>query len=102
MLTTVADEAAAERIAKALVDGRLAGCVTRLPGVVSTYRWEGRRQQDTEVLLLIKTTEAVYEALAEELESLHDYELPEVLAVPVDKGSPAYLSWLTAAVNGKN
>jgi len=101
VLTTVADEASAQRIAHAVVAARLAACVTQLPGVISTYRWEGQMQQNTEVLMLIKTTEGAYPALAEEIERLHDYELPELLAVPVDKGSPAYLSWLAAAVNTK-
>jgi len=102
VLTTVADEATAQRIAEAVVGDRLAACVTRLPGAISTYRWEEKMQQDTEVLMLIKTTEAAYPALAEEIERLHDYELPELLAVSVDRGSQAYLSWLAAAVNTKD
>jgi len=97
-MTTVADEASAQRIANAVVGERLAACVTQLPGVISTYRWEGQMQQEKEVLVLFKTTQAAYPALAEEIERLHDYELPELLAVPIDRGSPAYLSWLAAAV----
>ena len=98
VLTTVADEASARKLADGLVAARVAACVTCLGGAVSTYCWEGRKQRDTEVLMLIKTTAAAYPALAEEVERLHDYELPELLAVPVDRGSPAYLSWLGAAV----
>lgn len=100
-MTTVADEASAQRIADAVVGQRLAACVTQLPGVNSTYRWNDKMERDTEVLVLIKTTEGAYQALAEAIEELHDYELPELVAVPVDRGSPAYLSWLAAAVNTK-
>ncbi len=101
VLTTVADEASADRIAQAVVAARLAACVTRLPGVVSTYQWQDKMQQDTEILMLIKTTRGAYAALSEEVERLHDYELPELLAVPVDSGSDSYLGWLAAAVNTK-
>ena len=101
VLTTVADEASADRIAKAVVAAELAACVSQLPGVVSTYRWQGKMQQDTEILMLIKTTKAAYPALSEAIERLHDYELPELLAVDVDEGSDAYLDWLLSAVKSK-
>ena len=101
VLTTVADEASASRIAEAVVAAGLAACVTQLPGVVSTYRWQDKMQQDTEILMLIKTTKGAYAALSQEIERLHDYELPELLAVDVDEGSDSYLSWLASAVNTK-
>lgn len=91
---TCPDEACAERIATALVDERLAACVTRIAGVTSTYRWQGRTQHDREVLLLIKTTNERFDAVRERIMVLHPYELPEVIAVDVARGLPAYLDWV--------
>ena len=98
VLTTVADRQAADKLATALVAGSLAACVSQFPGVKSTYGWQGKLEQDEEVLLLIKTTQDAYPDLAREIERLHDYELPELLAVPVVRGSAGYLDWLTQAV----
>jgi len=95
---TCPDEAAAARIARALVDERLASCVNRLPGVRSTYRWQGAVHDDAEVLLLIKTTRGRLPALRERLPALHPYELPELIAVEVAGGLPAYLDWVAAGV----
>ena len=91
---TCPDDAAAETVAAALVSQRLAACVTRLPAAISTYRWKGAVQHDAEVLLLIKTTPARYPALEKKLAEVHPYELPEILAVPVTTGLPAYLTWI--------
>ena len=101
VLTTVADQAAADRLASALVNSALAACVSQVPGLKSSYRWQGKLEQEQEVLLLIKTTADAYPALAREIERLHDYELPELLAVPVDRGSAGYLDWLSGAVRSK-
>jgi len=67
-----------------------------LPGVVSTYRWQGAVQRDEEVLLLIKSTRERYAALRDRIVALHPYELPEVIAVDIALGLPAYLDWITA------
>jgi periplasmic divalent cation tolerance protein len=91
---TCPDEAAAERIGSALVADRLAACVSRMPGVVSTYRWEGEVRRDDEVLLLIKTTSERFDALREHIAALHPYELPEIVAVEIARGLPAYLDWI--------
>lgn len=96
-LCTCPDTATGERIARTLVEDRLAACVNLLPGVVSIYRWQGRLQRDAEVLLLIKTTRDRYPALQARLPLLHPYELPELLAVEAADGLPAYLHWLAAA-----
>lgn len=94
VLSTCPDEASADAIAQALVGERLAACVTRLPGARSTYRWQGRVEQATEVQLLIKTGAATYPALVERLIELHPYELPEVLVVePRDHYRP-YGLWV--------
>ena len=93
-LTTCPDAATAERIAEALVGEGLAACVNLLPGVTSVYRWQGAVERSTEVLLIIKTTESGFAALRDRLLELHPYELPELIAVPVGPGLPAYLDWV--------
>lgn len=91
---TCPDAASAQALADALVGEGLAACVNRMPGVRSTYRWEGEVVTDSEELLLIKTTEARFAALKERLLALHPYELPELIAVPVTHGHEAYLAWV--------
>jgi periplasmic divalent cation tolerance protein len=98
VLSTVSRAEDAERIARALVERRLAGCVNVVPGLVSFYRWKGQLEKDDERLLVIKTRRDRLPALADALASLHPYELPELLALPVEAGSPAYLRWLDESV----
>jgi len=88
------DTERATALARALVEDGLAACVNIVPGVRSIYRWEGKLQQDDEVLCLIKTRPAVFERARARILSLHPYEVPEILAFAVDDGSPAYLEWL--------
>lgn len=88
------DAATADAIASALVDERLAACVTALPGARSTYRWEGRVEQASETLLMIKTTRRCLDALTHRVRALHPYELPEVLAVEAAGGLAPYLQWI--------
>jgi periplasmic divalent cation tolerance protein len=98
VLTTVARAEDAERIAEELVARRLAACVNVLPGVRSIYRWKGGVERDEERLLLVKTRADRFEALRETLLALHPYEVPEVVAVPIEAGSAAYLRWLDESV----
>lgn len=98
VLSTVARAEDAERIARALVERRLAACVNVVPGLVSVYRWKGNVEKNDERLLLIKTRRERLPALREALAALHPYELPELLALPVEAGSPAYLEWLDESV----
>jgi len=98
VLCTCPDEAVGAQLAEAVVAEGLAACVNRLPGVVSTFRWEGRVQEEREVLLVIKTAGERLDALAERIRSLHPYELPEVVAVPVTGGLKKYLAWLGESV----
>ena len=93
-LTTCPDRATAERLAERLVSERLAACVSVLPGMRSTYRWQGTLEQADEVLMMIKTTRARYPALQARLPELHPYELPELVAVEACSGLPAYLDWV--------
>lgn len=84
----------AERIARALVEERLAACVNAMGGLVSTYRWKEAIEVDDEVLLLIKTTADRLDALETRLIELHPYEVPELLAIEPVAGSARYLAWL--------
>lgn len=93
LVTTPTAEKAAE-IARAVVGERLAACGNVVPGLRSIYRWQGQVQDDAEVLLLLKTTRARFEALRDRVLALHPYEVPEVIAVGVEAGSAAYLAWI--------
>jgi periplasmic divalent cation tolerance protein len=88
------DRATADRIARALVEERLAACVNVVPGIGSTYRWKGVVEQADEVLLIIKTVRARLTAVGDRLAALHPYELPELVAVEAVGGLPGYLGWL--------
>jgi periplasmic divalent cation tolerance protein len=98
VLTTCATAEEAKSLATVLVEQRLAACVTTMPNAASTYRWQGAVQHERESLLVIKTTEARFAALEQAIRARSSYELPEVLAVPVQAGSGPYLEWLHAAV----
>jgi periplasmic divalent cation tolerance protein len=100
VLTTCAAEADAERMARALVEGRLAACVNVVPGVRSFYRWKGEVDSGVEFLLIVKTSRDLFPALRAEMEKLHPYELPELLALPVVAGAENYLSWFQAGLRG--
>ena len=91
---TCPDEASAARIAEALVEARLAACVSQLDGLRSVYRWQGAIERADEVLLVIKTTPDRLEAMTEQVRALHPYELPELLAFEVAGGLAAYLDWV--------
>lgn len=88
------DQPTAETIAGALVERRLAACVNISGETTSLYRWEGRLERSTERLLLIKSSTRVYAALERAILSLHPYELPEIIAVPVEQGLQGYLQWI--------
>ena len=98
VLSTCADREEAERIAHRLVEQQLAACVNILPGVQSIYRWQGSIESAAEVLLLIKTRSAHCPAVQSTIASLHSYEVPELLVLPVSGGSEAYLAWLKASL----
>jgi len=98
VLSTVARAEDAERIARALVERRLAACVNVVAAVSSVYRWRGKVESDEERLLLIKTRAERFEALLETLVALHPYELPEAIALPIEAGHQPYLDWLDESV----
>ncbi|MDH7513851.1 MAG: divalent-cation tolerance protein CutA [Clostridiales bacterium] len=94
VLTTVPEEKRAQEIARALVGERLAACVTVSSACQSLYWWEDRVTEDREYVLSIKTKASLYARLEKKLKELHPYEVPEIIALPIQKGSRAYLDWL--------
>jgi len=96
--TTLGDRGVAATIAQTLVDERLAACVQVVGPIESTYRWKGAVEVATEWLLLVKTTEDVWPALAKRVADLHPYREPELIAVPVVAGSEGYLRWVREGV----
>lgn len=95
---TCPDESTAQQIAQKLVAERLAACVNRVPGVHSTYFWQGEVEEAQEVLIVAKTTAPGLANLAARIEALHPYEVPEVVAVEISAGSERYLDWLGQTV----
>ena len=98
VLTALGAPPDAERIARALVEERLAACVNVVPGVVSIYRWKGNVEREPELMLVIKTMAQKVDALKARLVELHPYELPEVVVIPIAGGHKAYLDWLEEQV----
>ena len=98
VLVTVPNAETADKLAEALVGERLAACVNVLPPMRSIYRWKGAVERDEEQLCLVKTTAAGFERLRARIVELHPYEVPEVVALPIERGHAAYLDWLTGSV----
>jgi periplasmic divalent cation tolerance protein len=94
VLTTCPDIELAQRMARTLVEERLAACVNILPPMQSVYRWRGQIESASEQLLVIKTRVDDYAAVQRRIQELHSYELPEIIAVPIVNGLPAYLAWI--------
>jgi len=97
VLVTAPDVEQAERLARALVEEGACACVNLVPGVRSIYRWKGEVEAAAEVLCVIKTTRERVAALTARVAALHPYEVPEVLALPVEAGHAPYLEWLAAS-----
>ena len=98
VLVTVPGRADGERIAEAVVGEQLAACVNILGPIRSIYRWQGEICRDDEHLLLIKSTRARYKDLETRIKALHSYDVPEVIALPIERGSAEYLNWLREAL----
>lgn len=98
VLCTVPDEDTAVDIARAVVRRRLAACANIVGGVRSIYRWKDKIEDGQERLLILKTRHDQFEALRDAVVEMHPYEAPELLALPVLAGNPAYLSWIDQSV----
>ncbi|MEW5888489.1 MAG: divalent-cation tolerance protein CutA [Pseudomonadota bacterium] len=96
VLTNLPDAAAASRLARALVESRLVACANVLAPCRSVYRWQGEIEEAEEVPLLLKTSAGRYAELEATIKAHHPYELPEIIAVPLARGLPAYLDWVAA------
>ncbi|MEW8249472.1 MAG: divalent-cation tolerance protein CutA [Candidatus Thiodiazotropha sp.] len=98
ILCTAPDRESALNLANALVEQDLAACVNLTSPVTSVYRWQGKLEQSEEILLLIKTTEKKYRDVEAALRAQHPYELPEIIAVPVEQGLDDYLDWVERCI----
>jgi len=96
VITNLPDRASAERVADALIERRVAACVNLMAPCRSVYPWEGRVERGEEHPLFAKTSADRYDALERSIRELHPYELPEIIAVRVEAGLPAYLEWVAA------
>ncbi|XP_069053010.1 protein CutA homolog isoform X1 [Lepisosteus oculatus] len=95
---TCPNEQVAKDLARGLVEKKLAACVNIVPKITSVYEWQGKIEEDSEVLLMIKTRSSKVSALADYVRSVHPYEVAEVISLPIDQGNPPYLKWLGEAV----
>jgi periplasmic divalent cation tolerance protein len=94
ILCTCPDKDTAEKIARLLITGKVAACVNILPGITSIYLWQEQIESAQEHLLLIKANKSCYQAIEKTISGHHPYEIPEIIAVPIDNGLPEYLQWI--------
>ena len=94
VLCTCPDQTSADLISELLLKQQLAACITQLPGVTSIYRWQGKVERATEIQLIIKSRQPHFATLQDCIVAHHPYDVPELLALPVNTGLPAYLDWL--------
>lgn len=98
VLVTCPDRDSAQRVAERVVGDDLAACVNIVPAITSVYQWQGKVEQDDELLLIIKTHTRRFAALSEAVQAVHPYELPEIIAVPIEEGLEGYLRWIDESV----
>ena len=95
---TASDEKEAAKIAKALVEAKLAGCVTIIKDIRSIYSWQGKIEDEKEVFMVVKTQKPLFDSLIKRVKELHSYTVPEIIAIPIIQGSEDYLKWLNEAI----
>ncbi len=98
---TCPDQQIAKRIAECLVRDKFAACVNIVPGITSIYEWQGKIESTQEHLLIIKSCAEKFSAIESKIKQLHPYELPEILAVPIERGLPEYLQWIDSCLSTK-
>jgi len=98
VLTTVKNRVDAKRLAERLVSEKLAACVSAVPNVTSVYRWRGKVERAREVLVVVKTSMKKLDRLIPRIKELHSYEVPEVLALRIERGLPEYLKWISESL----
>jgi periplasmic divalent cation tolerance protein len=94
---TASDEEEASKIARALVEERLAGCVNIIKDIRSIYSWQGKIEDEKEVFMVVKTQKTLFDSLMKRIKELHSYTVPEIIALPIIQGSEDYLKWLNEA-----
>jgi periplasmic divalent cation tolerance protein len=94
VLVTCPDEKCADKITDSVLEGKLAACVNRIPGIESKYLWKGKTESGRESLLIIKTRENLVNKIEEAVKENHPYDVPEIIALPITAGSKAYLDWI--------
>jgi periplasmic divalent cation tolerance protein len=99
ILSTTGSEDEASKIAEHLVSSRLAACVNIIPSITSVYRWKGEMNSDREILMIIKTDASRFEEIKTAVRSMHSYETPELIAIPIQQGLQQYLDWITESVS---
>lgn len=97
VLTTCNSSELASSIADSLVSSKLAACVNIVKGIESVYQWQGKIEHDKEILLIIKTKKNLFSQVEQAIQERHDYELPEIIAVPIEAGEKNYLNWIKSA-----
>ncbi|TRX53145.1 divalent-cation tolerance protein CutA [Thalassomonas sp. M1454] len=98
VITNCPNDEVAQNIAKKLVTKRLAACVNIMPNITSVYEWQGELQQDSEVMLIIKTKSSLFTELKQHIEQLHPYDVAEIIALDIQQGNELYLNWITNTV----
>jgi periplasmic divalent cation tolerance protein len=98
ILSTVSTKDEGQHIARALLERRLVACVNIVGPIESIYRWKGEVENSQEFLMMIKTESEKFEAVKEAIRSLHSYEVPEIVQIPIENGLPSYLTWISEAV----
>ncbi len=101
ILSTCPDQPTAEKLARLLVEKKLVACVNILPGLTSIYHWQGEIETASECLLMAKTEKQHYQSIENTIHEHHPYELPEIIAVSIDRGLPEYLQWIDSCVSTK-
>ena len=95
---TAANQKEADKLSRNLVEEKLAACATIVPGVWSRYHWQGKVEHSEELLLIVKTLPRLYKKVEKRVRELHSYTVPEILALPIIEGNPAYLKWIAESV----
>ena len=94
VITTVSSETEAKKLGQALIENKLAACVNILPSITSIFRWEGKISAETELIIIAKSHQKLFPMIKEMILSIHSYDVPEIISLPISSGSEEYLKWI--------